>query len=44
MPKEKLGKTGNAPIVKQGQTQDGKFGSDPNAQSRYSGKPTDLKK
>lgn len=41
--RKKLGKTGNAPIKKQGQTTDSKFGSDPDKQSRYGGQTRDLK-
>jgi hypothetical protein len=34
MPKDKLGKTGDAPLVKQGQTTDGKYGSNPDAKAK----------
>lgn len=43
MPKPNLGKTGNAPIVQQGHTADGKYGSDPGAQGKGKRKVTDLK-
>lgn len=40
--KQELGKTGNAPIVKVGQTYSGVFGSEPNAKVRgRDTKPTD---
>lgn len=36
MPNPKVGKTGNAPITKQGQTSNGSYGDDPDAKhQRY---------
>ena len=38
MPEPKVSKTGNAPIVRQGQTMDGAYGDDPGVQSKYGNK------
>jgi hypothetical protein len=42
--KQDIGKTGNAPIVKVGQTASGVFGSEPGAKAKgvVGGKPSDL--
>lgn len=42
MPDPKIGKTGNAPIIKQGQTTDEKYGSNPDYQNKVRGKARDL--
>jgi hypothetical protein len=43
MPKESMGKTGQAPVVAQGQTTDTRFGSDPNSGTRGKTAVRDLK-
>lgn len=40
---QKLGKTGKAEIVRQGQTASGNFGDDPNMRSRGVKEPRDLR-
>lgn len=41
--KEMTQKTGSAPIVRQGHTTNGNYGSNPNAKGRGQNKPRDLK-
>lgn len=43
MPKASIGKAGNAPLVRQGHTTDGKFGSDPAKQQKGGSTVRDLR-
>lgn len=43
MPRGMTGKTGSAPIVRQGHTATGNYGDDPNAKGKGQKKPRDLK-
>ncbi len=44
MPGAKIGKTGNAPILRQGQTEDGMYGSNPSAKQKGDKPARDLTK